>query len=147
MVYSNYLVMQDSKVFLHPTILLNNIVKGGKGLSSSQILKGILEGCLLAIINKGETYGYEMIEKLDRYGFSMVKEGSIYPLLLRMKKQGLVETHQKKLPSGGPKRKYYTITEEGRQELDAFTERWHTISMGVNQLIKEEQNGKVVEGK
>lgn len=147
MVYSNYLVMQDSKVFLHPTILLNNIVKGGKGLSSSQILKGILEGCLLAIINKGETYGYEMIEKLDRYGFSMVKEGSIYPLLLRMKKQGLVETHQKKLPSGGPKRKYYTITEEGRQELDAFTERWHTISMGVNQLIKEEQNGKSVEGK
>ncbi|WP_089651588.1 PadR family transcriptional regulator [Halobacillus aidingensis] len=112
-------------------------------MSSSQILKGILEGCLLSIIAKGETYGYEMIEKLDHYGFTMVKEGSIYPLLLRMKKQGLVETSQKQLPSGGPKRKYYTITEGGREELEAFKLHWDAISSSVAELMKEEFHGNI----
>ncbi|MFC7319710.1 PadR family transcriptional regulator [Halobacillus campisalis] len=107
-------------------------------MSSSQILKGILEGCLLSIIGKGETYGYEMIEKLNDYGFSMVKEGSIYPLLLRMKKEGLVATHQKPLPSGGPKRKYYTLTETGEKELIEFKQRWDAVSKSVDRLLEEE---------
>ncbi|WP_349409910.1 PadR family transcriptional regulator [Pseudalkalibacillus sp. SCS-8] len=108
-------------------------------MSSSQLLKGILEGCLLAIIGKGETYGYEMIEKLNAYGFSMVKEGSIYPLLLRMKKEGLVTTTQKSLPSGGPKRKYYALTPEGEKELAEFRSRWKTISTSVDDLLGEEK--------
>ncbi|MFQ3545520.1 PadR family transcriptional regulator [Halobacillus rhizosphaerae] len=107
-------------------------------MSSTQILKGILEGCLLSIIGKGETYGYEMIEKLNDYGFNMVKEGSIYPLLLRMKKEGLVTTTQKKLPSGGPKRKYYRLTLEGQEELEEFKHNWSAISKSVNRLIEEE---------
>ncbi|KGX92757.1 PadR family transcriptional regulator [Pontibacillus halophilus JSM 076056 = DSM 19796] len=107
-------------------------------MSSSQLLKGILEGCLLSIIGKGETYGYEMIEKLYAYGFTMVKEGSIYPLLLRMKKEGLVTTTQKQHPSGGPKRKYYALTELGREELQLFKERWKEIADGVDELLKEE---------
>ncbi|RWZ58697.1 PadR family transcriptional regulator [Halobacillus fulvus] len=110
-------------------------------MTTSQMLKGILEGCLLAIIAKGETYGYEMIEKLDHYGFTMVKEGSIYPLLLRMKKQGLVETSQKQLPSGGPKRKYYTITEKGVEELEEFKLRWSRMATSVSHLLKEEFDG------
>jgi PadR family transcriptional regulator, regulatory protein PadR len=107
-------------------------------LSSSQILKGILEGCLLSIISRGETYGYEMMEKLYSYGFTMVSEGSIYPLLLRMKKEGLVITSQKPLPSGGPKRKYYSLTEEGKKELNEFKARWDAISKSVHHLMKEE---------
>ncbi|TKC17105.1 PadR family transcriptional regulator [Robertmurraya kyonggiensis] len=107
-------------------------------MSSSQILKGILEGCLLSIISKGETYGYEMMEKLNSYGFSMVSEGSIYPLLLRMKKEGLVTTSQKELPSGGPKRKYYSLTDKGRDELSEFKERWSDIANSVNKLLGEE---------
>ena len=107
-------------------------------MSSSQILKGILEGCLLSIIAKGETYGYEMMEILYSYGFTMVSEGSIYPLLLRMKKEGLVVTSQKALPSGGPKRKYYSLTEKGIEELKAFKERWSEISKSVEYLLGEE---------
>ncbi|WP_377890726.1 PadR family transcriptional regulator [Alkalihalobacillus sp. R86527] len=107
-------------------------------MSSSQILKGILEGCLLSIIGKGETYGYEMIEKLNEYGFNMVREGSIYPLLLRMKKEGLVVTSQKQLPSGGPKRKYYALTSEGEEELAAFKEKWESLSKSVDRLLEEE---------
>lgn len=107
-------------------------------MSSSQILKGILEGCLLSIIAKGETYGYEMMEKLYAYGFTMVSEGSIYPLLLRMRKEGLVTTSQKELPSGGPKRKYYSLTIKGRKELEEFKERWSDIANSVNKLLGEE---------
>ncbi|RXZ80289.1 PadR family transcriptional regulator [Paenibacillaceae bacterium] len=107
-------------------------------MSSSQILKGILEGCLLSIIAKGETYGYEMMEKLNGYGFTMVSEGSIYPLLLRMKKDGLVTTSQKELPSGGPKRKYYSLTVKGNEELEEFKERWSDIANSVNKLLGEE---------
>lgn len=107
-------------------------------MSHSQILKGILEGCLLSIIAKGETYGYEMMEKLYAYGFTMVSEGSIYPLLLRMKKEGLVITSQKELPSGGPTRKYYSLTEQGREELEQFKQRWSDISSSVNTLLGEE---------
>ncbi|MBM7097653.1 PadR family transcriptional regulator [Bacillus sp. H-16] len=107
-------------------------------MSSSQMLKGILEGCLLSIIGKGETYGYEMIEKLDGYGFTMVSEGSIYPLLLRMKKEGLVVTSQKSLPSGGPKRKYYSLTCQGKEELAAFKKRWIEMSGSVEKLLEEE---------
>ncbi|AST90174.1 MULTISPECIES: PadR family transcriptional regulator [Sutcliffiella] len=108
-------------------------------MSTSQILKGILEGCLLSVIGKGETYGYEMIEKLNKYGFTMVSEGSIYPLLLRMRKEGLVITTQKELPSGGPKRKYYSLTAKGKEELEEFKLRWDAISSGVNNLLKEDE--------
>jgi len=126
--------------FFCETILHNKLVvlKGEVQLSSSQILKGILEGCLLSIIAKGETYGYEMIEKLNVYGFTMVSEGSIYPLLLRMKKDGLVTTSQKELPSGGPKRKYYSLTVKGEEELTEFKERWNEIASSVTRLMREE---------
>ncbi|GGD22526.1 PadR family transcriptional regulator [Pontibacillus salipaludis] len=107
-------------------------------MSSSQILKGILEGCLLSIIGKGETYGYEMMEKLHASGFTMVKEGSIYPLLLRMKKEGLVATTQKQVPSGGPKRKYYSLTPKGEEELKEFKKRWSAISGSVDSLLRKE---------
>ncbi|MFP7493145.1 PadR family transcriptional regulator [Terribacillus saccharophilus] len=104
-------------------------------MSSSQLLKGILEGCLLAIIAERETYGYEMVEKLAAYGFTMVSEGSIYPLLLRMKKEGLVATTSKALPSGGPKRKYYQLTDEGLAELDDFKKRWAAVSSSVDNIL------------
>ncbi|UTE78585.1 PadR family transcriptional regulator [Rossellomorea sp. KS-H15a] len=107
-------------------------------MSSSQLLKGILEGCLLSIISKSEVYGYEMMEKLAANGFKMVKEGSIYPLLLRMKKEGLVTACQKEMPSGGPKRKYYYITPKGKEELEDFKLRWREVSESVNQLLEEE---------
>lgn len=106
-------------------------------MSSSQMLKGILDGCLLAIINKGETYGYEMIEKLELYGFRMVSEGSIYPVLLRLQKEGFVKSVMKESPSG-PKRKYYTLTPDGEKEYLEFKKRWESLSVSVNKLVREE---------
>src|SRR5690625_6894955 len=59
-------------------------------LSTTQMLKGILDGCLLAIIKNKEVYGYELAEKLESYGFRDFSEGTIYPLLMRMQKQELL---------------------------------------------------------
>ena len=105
--------------------------------SSSQMLKGVLEGCLLAVISKGETYGYEMIERLETYGLTMVSEGSIYPVLLRMQKEGFVSTAMRPSPNG-PKRKYYSLTPEGITELDGFKARWKELSIGVDLLMERE---------
>ncbi len=98
------------------------------------MLKGILEGCLLAIIVRGETYGYEMIEKLESFGFDMVSEGSIYPVLLRMQKEKLVNTVMKPSPTG-PNRKYYSITEAGIEELAEYQKRWNELSKAVHSLF------------
>lgn len=104
-------------------------------MNSTQMLKGILEGCLLAVISEEEVYGYEMTKKLELYGFNMVSEGSIYPLLIRMKKDGLVTTTTKASESG-PKRKYYSLTDKGNEQLVSFMETWKNISTSVNKLLE-----------
>lgn len=104
-------------------------------MNSTQMLKGILEGCLLAVISEEEVYGYEMTKKLELYGFNMVSEGSIYPLLIRMKKEGLVTTTTKESESG-PKRKYYYLTDKGQEQLAEFMKIWKNISMSVNRLLE-----------
>ncbi len=102
--------------------------------TSTQMLKGILEGCLLSIISEGEIYGYEMTKKLAHYGFDQISEGSIYPILLRMQKEQLVSTVTKASASG-PKRKYYTLTQAGEQALTDFIARWNELSGNVERLL------------
>lgn len=104
--------------------------------TTSQMLKGLLEGCLLALIAKGETYGYEITEKLKEHHFAIVSEGSIYPVLMRLQKNNFVTTVQRQSPNG-PKRKYYSITKEGLEELERFKQQWALMSMGVSSLLKE----------
>lgn len=101
---------------------------------STQMLKGILEGCLLSIISEGEIYGYEMTTKLAHYGFDQISEGSIYPILLRMQKEQLVSTVTKASVSG-PKRKYYTLTQAGEQAMEDFIARWNELSENVECLL------------
>ena len=104
-------------------------------MSSTQMLKGILEGCLLAIIKEGEVYGYELAEKLGEYGFDSLSEGTIYPLLIRMQKENLVITTLKK-STAGPSRKYYSLSEKGESELGVFIDRWNKLSSNVNKIVK-----------
>ncbi len=119
-----YLVIQDKK-------------SGEKSMSQTQMMKGILDGCLLAIIKGKECYGYEMAERLSEYGFATVSEGTIYPLLLRMQREGLV-TSVRKDSIAGPKRKYYSLTNEGQRALDEFLTRWDQLNRSVNAIIKKE---------
>lgn len=103
---------------------------------TTQMLKGILDGCLLSIIKEGEIYGYELAAKLDSYGFHSFSEGTIYPLLLRMQKEGLVSATLRK-STAGPNRKYYSLTEKGEQELEQFVLRWTQLSSSVNNVLNK----------
>lgn len=104
----------------------------------SQLLKGILEGCMLAIIARKSVYGYELSMKLQKYGLT-VSEGSIYPVLLRMQKNGLIKGISKPSPNG-PNRKYYNLTEKGIKALDTFKVHWAEIKQPVDQLLEEEND-------
>lgn len=100
----------------------------------SQMLKGTLEGCVLAIIARTETYGYEISQQLQAYGFGAIPEGTIYPLLLRLEKNALVRATYR--PSElGPRRKYYRLTPRGRAELEAFFVSYRALTTAVDRLI------------
>lgn len=117
------------------SILYSIIAKEGNGaLEKSQILKGILEGCILLIISKENTYGYGILERLKQSGFKDITEGTIYPLLLRLEKQGRLVSEMKESPLG-PKRKYYRLTPEGESQLSEFLQEWELLSQNVNGLI------------
>lgn len=104
-------------------------------MSSTQMLKGLLEGCILEIINQEETYAYEISQKLAAFGFGEISEGTIYPIMLRMQKNGLI-TATLRESSSGPKRKYYRLSDEGRNELDVFIEDWSKLELAINCLLK-----------
>lgn len=102
----------------------------------SQLLKGTLEGCILAILSQQETYGYEIVQQLQRYGFGRIAEGTIYPLLLRLEKNQSVRAAYR--PSGlGPVRKYYSLTEQGRQELQAFYQNYAELTRAIGRLLHD----------
>lgn len=103
----------------------------------TEMLKGVLEGCVLEIISRKETYGYEITRQLNALGFTDVVEGTVYTILIRLEKNKLVETVKK--PSDmGPPRKFFMLNEAGREELGKFWEKWVFVTSKINQL-KEEQ--------
>ena len=101
---------------------------------SSQLLKGVLDMCLLALIAEEPSYGYEMVDKLEHRGLELVSEGSIYPLLSRLQKKGLIEGYFVE-STGGPPRKYYRIAEDGKRQLDAWESEWLRLSEGVKAVL------------
>jgi PadR family transcriptional regulator PadR len=106
----------------------------------SQLLKGTLEGCILKVIGDSQTYGYEISEKLKLTGLSEISEGTVYPLLLRLEKNDLVNTELKDSPFG-PKRKYYTLSEKGREELSDFFTNWKQLKHSIDYLFKDYESG------
>lgn len=105
-----------------------------------QMMKGLLDGAILGLISQGETYGYEILEKLKENDFPEISDGSIYPVLLRLDKKGYVSTRMIKSDTGGPKRKYYSITDEGLEELKLFNEKWLWLNEGMNNLMRSVNN-------
>lgn len=101
----------------------------------SQMLKGVLEGCILEVINQKETYAYEISETLQQYGFGEISEGTIYPIILRLNKNGYINGTLRK-SSIGPKRKYYHLTDEGKDALKDFEESWILLETAIGQLFK-----------
>jgi PadR family transcriptional regulator PadR len=100
----------------------------------SQLLRGVLDLCLLAVVEEGPAYGYEMTKRLRARGLSIVGEGSIYPLLGRLERDGLVETYRA-ASNGGPPRKYYRASREGQRVLAAGVSEWRAARDAVDAAL------------
>lgn len=105
----------------------------------TQLLKGILEGCVLGIIAHGETYGYEILAALEQYGFDELGEGTLYPVLTRLDKNGCISCRKAKSPLG-PIRKYYSITETGKTRLEQFKVNYQNVTSRANAILFETKN-------
>ncbi|RDW15005.1 PadR family transcriptional regulator [Oceanobacillus chungangensis] len=99
-----------------------------------QFKKGVLELCVLVLLDKQDRYGYELVQKISEQ--IDVSEGSAYPLLRRLTKEGYFTTYLKE-STEGPPRKYYKLADSGRTYLHELLQEWKEFSNGVNQLIKE----------
>lgn len=102
--------------------------------NTTQILKGLLEGCILEIVNRKETYGYEICEMLIGFGFKEITEGSVYPILIRLEKKSLIYSVMKESPFG-PMRKYYYLTQSGKVELQEFINSWKVIKGNIDNVL------------
>jgi PadR family transcriptional regulator PadR len=107
----------------------------------SQLLKGVLDMCLLSLIDEEPSYGYEMAAKLNERGVKLVSDGSIYPTLSRLQKAGLVEGYFVEADGSGPPRKYYRIVKPGRVRLEEWTEEWQDLSTGVSAILNGGERG------
>ena len=128
----------DKQTILQYNIVNNYLVKqysGGDSLIPSQMLKGTLEGCVLAILRSEERYGYEISQRLEGYGFGRIPEGTIYPLLLRLEKRGSITASFRASPEG-PQRKYYALTDLGQKELIDFLHHYRELTKAVDELIQ-----------
>ncbi|MGW8358536.1 PadR family transcriptional regulator [Streptomyces wedmorensis] len=96
---------------------------GNANKAMSQLRRGVLEYCVLALLRGGRKYGVELLRELGRVEVMVTSEGTIYPLLSRLRRESLVETTWQE-SSSGPPRRYYELTPSGRQALDEFTAEW-----------------------
>ncbi|ARF53214.1 PadR family transcriptional regulator [Streptomyces gilvosporeus] len=99
----------------------------------TEMLKGTLEGCVLEIIGSEEAYGYAITRRLNELGFADVTEGTIYTILVRLEKNGLVQA-TKRPSRQGPPRKFYALNEAGREELAKFWAKWEYLSSRIDNL-------------
>lgn len=106
------------------------------GRQMTEMLKGVLEGVVLAILAANPAYGYEITSRLRDEGFSEIAEGTVYALLLRIEQRGLVDVE--KAPSEkGPPRKVYSLNAQGRAHLDEFWSNWSFLSAHIEALHRE----------
>jgi len=99
----------------------------------AQMRKGAIEYCVLALLRHDERYGFELVRELSAADL-VTSEGTIYPLLSRLRKDGLVETTWRE-STQGPPRRYYRLTTQGKASLEAFIDQWQQFSEAVGRIL------------
>jgi PadR family transcriptional regulator PadR len=102
--------------------------------AKSQMRKGFLEFCIILIISRGRVYSSEILTELKMADL-LVVEGTLYPLLSRLRTAGLLE-HSWEESKSGPPRKYYTLTDKGKETLKDLKTTWKTLSTSIQSLMK-----------
>jgi PadR family transcriptional regulator PadR len=100
----------------------------------SQLRRGVLEFCVLALLRDGERYSYELVRALGDAQGLVTTEGTLYPLLGRLRREGVVQTTWRESPSGPPRR-YYRLTPNGHAALDGFAIEWTRLRDSVDALL------------
>jgi PadR family transcriptional regulator, regulatory protein PadR len=110
------------------------MLAGDAGNLVAQMRRGVLPYCVLAMLRNKEQYGFELVHALGGIDGMVTGEGTIYPLLARLRRQGLVETTWQESATGPP-RKYYRIAEAGQEALAEFTRSWQRLRDSVDDLL------------
>src|SRR6266508_6204099 len=101
----------------------------------TQMRRGTLEYCVLALLREEERYGFDLVKALSAADGMVTSEGTIYPLLTRLRRDALITSSWSESPSGPPRR-YYQLTPKGETALDEFTEEWKRFRGAVDLLLK-----------
>lgn len=102
----------------------------------TEMLKGVLEGCVLQIISREEIYGYEITKRLNELGFTDVVDGTVYTILIRLERNELISSVKKKSEIGPP-RKFFSLTKAGEARLAEFWLKWEFVSSKL-EVLKED---------
>jgi len=114
---------------------MRRMVAGEERNPVAQLRRGVAEPCVLALLRAGERYGFDLARELvGTYGL-VAGEGTVYPLLARLRRCQLVETTWKE-SAQGPPRRYYRLTAKGKAELDAFVEQWQQFRSTVDAVLE-----------
>lgn len=105
-------------------------------MKETQMLKGVLDGCVLQVIARQEIYGYELVQELRKQGFENMVGGTVYPLLQKLEKNGLIVSQNKSSPDG-PDRKYFYLTDQGQSYLNDFWVQWGELVEKVEKVKGE----------
>ena len=103
----------------------------------SQIIRGTLEYCILLMLNKKIYYGYEILQELSKYTIIASTESTVYPLLRRLQKENYLQSTWQESAEGLPPRKYYSLTPEGKEYLDAMSNEWENLLKAMSDLKGE----------
>lgn len=106
---------------------------------NTQFKKGVLELCVLSLLKKRDCYGYEISEYLS--GHVDIADGTVYPILRKLKSDGLLTTYLEE-ESGGPPRKYYSLTETGREIYEKDRNEYLNFARTVETLLEDDRNDK-----
>lgn len=101
----------------------------------SQLRRGALEYCVLGLLGREERYGFELVRSLGAIDGMVTGEGTLYPLLSRLQKDGRLASTWRESDAGGPPRKYYAITTKGRRALEEFTTEWTRFRDTVDTIL------------
>lgn len=103
---------------------------------TTQLRKGLLELAILNTLGGEALYGYEIVRRLGEVDGLVITEGTVYPILSRLKNESYVETYIEESPEGPP-RKYYRLTSRGREELRRMNQHWQRLHEAIGQIRKE----------
>jgi PadR family transcriptional regulator PadR len=111
----------------------------------TELRRGVLEYCVLAVVRREESYAFDIVRKLASAGELVTSEGTIYPLLSRLRRDGMVTTTWRESGSGPPRR-YYRITNEGRRALEGFAVEWARFRDAVEAILTRAIQGETDAG-